>query len=292
MKIDVFVVNGFTHNGQGGNPAGVVLDAAGLRDENMQHIATAMGLSETAFVLPADQQDYQVRFFTPTSEVDFCGHATVATYSLLWRKRLLKKPTVSQLTKAGVLAVQVDDNGLVRMNQALPRFGQMLDVASLAAVLGLEVSDIADTGLPVQILSTGLADIMVPVVSEAALASIHPDLPVMAALNRQTGSIGVHAFTLDSADPTISAHCRNFAPLVGIDEETATGSSCGALACYLSHHLAGPADRFGGEYLFEQGKAMGNPSRLSALVSMADDQITGIVVGGYGGDARTVEVSL
>lgn len=292
MKVEVFVVNGFTHNGQGGNPAGVVLDAAGLRDEDMQRVATGMGLSETAFLLPSDQQDYQVRFFTPTSEVDFCGHATVATYSLLWRKRLLKKPAVAQQTKAGVLAVRVEDDGRVLMNQALPVFGQTLDAASLAAVLGLAPSDIIDTGLPVQILSTGLADIMVPVVSEAALARIQPNLPVIAALNRSTGSIGVHAFTLDSADPTLSAHCRNFAPLVGIDEETATGSSCGALACYLSHHLRGPANRFGHEYLFEQGKTMGNPSRLSASVTLHSGEIVGIVVGGYGSDARLVEVSL
>ncbi|MGQ5521974.1 PhzF family phenazine biosynthesis protein [Chitinimonas sp. PSY-7] len=288
MQVEVFVVNAFTSAGQGGNPAGVVLSAEQYSDADMQLIATEMALPETAFVLPSTDCDLAVRFFAPTAEVDFCGHATVATFSLLKQKGLLGKPAVVQQTKAGNLAVKIADTGEVEMTQLLPTFDTVLPASEVAGLLGIAESDIGQTALPVQILSTGLRDIFVPVVNEDVLNAIKPDNSSLASFNRMTNTVGVHAFTLNTCDELITASCRNFAPLYGIKEESATGSASGALACYLSRY----ADRFDGVYLFEQGKAMGQASRLVARVTKEKDAISQVVVSGYGTLVKSVHVSI
>ena len=276
VELEVEVVNAFTCAGQGGNPAGVVLDADDLNAAQMQDIARQMGLSETAFVLPAQAQDFELRFFTPTAEIDFCGHATLAAFYLLHRAGRLPRWRVVQKTRAGNLAVCVDDDGAVTMNQSLPVFGEVLAPQSLAEIMGVDAERVAATGLPIQIVSTGLRDILLPLPDPATLDGLRPDFPALAAFNQRTGSIGVHAFTLKSGDPALSALCRNFAPAFGIDEESATGSSNGALAAYLTRY----ADRFGGRYLFEQGRSMGATSLISAVVTEIAGAISELQVGG------------
>lgn len=81
--VRIYHVDAFTKDGKGGNPAGVCLDGSGLSDLQMQSIAAKVGFSETAFVLPSQSADFRLRFFTPTTEVNLCGHATVATFHLL-----------------------------------------------------------------------------------------------------------------------------------------------------------------------------------------------------------------
>ena len=84
--IKVYTLNAFTDDVSGGNPAGVVLDADNLTEKQMQGIAKKVGFSETAFVMSSDSADFRVRFFTPSDEVDLCGHATIATFKLLLLK--------------------------------------------------------------------------------------------------------------------------------------------------------------------------------------------------------------
>lgn len=217
-----------------------------------------------------------MRFFTPIEEVDLCGHATIATYSLLFQQSFLKPGNYKQELKAGILGIEVQDNGLVIMEQPLPQFAELLNPENITDAFG----DLATIdNLSPQIVSTGLRDIMLPFPTRKQLFFFKPDFEKIADLNKRTNSIGVHAFTLDTIDSKSIAHCRNFAPLYGIMEESATGSSNGALACYLYQH-----SKLNGHDLqnmkFEQGYSMHRPSEIFVGLKIDNQRISKVTVGG------------
>jgi PhzF family phenazine biosynthesis protein len=276
MNIDVQLLKSFGVTNEGGNPAGAVLNAAGLTDEQKKAISKEVGYSETAFVEKSDKADFKVTFFTPTDEVDLCGHATIATYALLFQKGLVKSGRYTQELKAGVLGIEINNTGLVVMDQSLPIFSDVINDNDIRDIFknyeGIN-------NLDAEIVSTGLRDIMLPVKNRKELFALSPDFNSISALNRRTNSIGVHAFTLDTIDPDAIAHCRNFAPLYGIPEESATGSSNGALACYLFKH-----GKLEGKSLtnmkFEQGYSMNKPSEIFVTLQINNNQIRKVQVGG------------
>ncbi|CAH0535786.1 putative isomerase YddE [Vibrio stylophorae] len=272
--IRVYRLHAFQAEGRGGNPAGVVLDADGLTEPQMQQIAAEVGLSETAFVMRSSHADVKVRFFTPTHEVDLCGHATIAAFSLLFQLGRLELGQWTQETKAGNLAVKITEQGVV-MAQAAPQFGQQFDANEIAPLLGLQAEQILATGLPLAVVSTGLSDLMVPIHTPAQLKKIQPDLPAIKAFCKANGMIAFHLFTLTPNESQITAMCRNFAPAVGIDEESATGSACGALGAYLSQYGG-----LRGRFVFEQGRQLKSPSILQVTVEQTDQQIEQVWVGG------------
>jgi PhzF family phenazine biosynthesis protein len=276
IKVKVFLLKSFGVNETGGNPAGVVLSADVLTDDQKKAISKEVNFSETAFIETSDKADFKVRFFTPTEEVDLCGHATIATYSLLFQQSFLKPGHYKQELKAGILGIEVQNNGLVIMEQSLPQFSENIPLEDIKDVFDMPV--IVD-GLKPQIVSTGLRDIMLPVKSREQLFALKPNFEKMADLNKKTKSIGVHAFALDTIDPKSIAHCRNFAPLYGIMEESATGSSNGALTCYLYHH-GKLNDRNLQNMKFEQGYSMNKPSEIFVGLEVDGQQITKVTVGG------------
>jgi len=286
VQIEVATVNAFTQNNSGGNPAGVVLAADDLNTEQMQIIATQMGLSETAFVSASALADFEVRFFTPSDEVDFCGHATVAVFHLLYLQKILAPGSYSQLTKAGKLEVTIAADGSVDMQQQLPTFLQRFQAEKIAPMLGISASVITDTGLPVVAISTGLVDLMVPVRS-GSLDSVIANQPLIADFSRQHNLVGMHLFEFSAAKSLYSASCRNFAPAFAIDEESATGSASGALACYLAtYHDCSATD-----FIFEQGRKMGASSRLSACIKKQEKAISSVRVGGQARFIDTVFIA-
>lgn len=276
IKVKIFLLKSFGVNETGGNPAGVVLSAENLTDGQKKAISKEVNFSETAFIEASDKADFNVRFFTPTEEVDLCGHTTIATYSLLFQRSLLKSGSYKQELKAGVFGIKVQDDGLVIMEQSLPQFSENIPFEVITDVF--DESIVVD-GLTPQIVSTGLRDIMLPVQTREQLFSFKPDFGKMADMNKKTNSIGVHAFTLDTIDPKSIAHCRNFAPLYGITEESATGSSNGALACYLYHH-GKLNDRSLHDMKFEQGYSMNKPSEIFVGLEVDGQQIIKVTVGG------------
>ncbi|USH05477.1 PhzF family phenazine biosynthesis protein [Grimontia kaedaensis] len=273
--LEVYVTNAFVADNQGGNPAGVVINGEGLTAEQMQTIAAELAYSETAFISPSKKADYRVRFFTPTEEVDFCGHATVGTFSTLLKTGKIEPGEYKQETGAGVLGVSVTQEGRINMEQVLPEFGQTFSEEDIAPLLGLSDEDILATGMPIKAVSTGLWDIIVPVDDEAKLLAIQPDQKAIAAFNRKTNTGAIHAFALTPTESDISARCRNFAPALGIEEESATGSAAGALASYLHVYQGGKY-----RYLFEQGEVLNKRSLLWASVESNNDEISAVFVGG------------
>ena len=130
MKIQVHTLNAFAKTENGGNPAGVVLNASDLSDEQMLEVAKKVGFSETAFVQKSDNADFKVKFFTPSAEVDLCGHATIATFYLLGNKQVIQPGDYKQETKAGILNIEILHDGSVLMDQNTPIFLYKLAIVS------------------------------------------------------------------------------------------------------------------------------------------------------------------
>lgn len=250
-----FIVDAFTDEAFGGNPAGVVpLDGDFPSDRLMQQVAAELRYSETAFVQQNGPTEFTVRYFTPTGEVDLCGHATIATFGTLLQECIVSEGTLCvNHTLAGDLQVAVGEQ--VMMQMAAPIMVNVpLDIDRLHSIMAGNMP-VKWPEMPVEIVSTGLPDIIMPVKDTAALEALQPDMDALAALSKELNVVGVHAFAI--AHDGYTAHVRNFAPLYGIPEESATGTANAALTYYLLRHgLIQQAD----ECRFLQGEAMGRPS--------------------------------
>lgn len=271
--IHVYVMSAFSKDNKGGNKAGVVLDREDMTVQQKMDVARELGYSETAFVTKSNKADYKIEYFTPTDEVPLCGHATIATFSLLQHLDLLKKTDYVIETKAGLLRMKLGEDGMIFMEQNKPQYLDSIDAECL--------SECVDTNwihkkYPVQVVSTGLEDIIMPIDSVEHLAKLQPDFKEMTEISKNLQVVGVHAFAF-TEDSEITAICRNFAPLYGIDEESATGTANCALASYLFRH-----DQKKNRYIFEQGHQLGQISRIVVDVVAPKEEIEEIFVGGYG----------
>ncbi|WP_409179036.1 PhzF family phenazine biosynthesis protein [Brevibacillus fortis] len=293
-QVEVFTLDAFAKGEKGGNPAGVVLQADSMTVEEMQKTAAIVGFSETALLLESSVADFRARYFTPNNEVDLCGHATIAAFSVMFSQGLVGVGTYSLETKAGLLQVYVRENGDVFLSQTLPHFSETVNKQEIADSLRLSVDDFS-TDLPLQIVSTGLRDVMVPVKSKEILENIQPNFAKIIEVSKKYEVVGYHVFTLDTGIEAL-ASCRNFAPLYAIPEESATGTSNGALLCYLrkygkynpsegdeNHAYGKGSERTGhaGEVRFEQGHTMNQPSEIKAKLTLGmDQQVLEVQVGG------------
>lgn len=280
--MQVYTLQAFAKNSNGGNPAGVVLVADTLTSDEMQRIATMVGMSETAFVSSSKVADFKVRFFTPKKEVDLCGHATIATFYLMRFINILKRGTYTQETKAGILKIDVDYHHIV-MEQPAPIFSEKIDKKSIAKSLNIPESAISDN-LPIQIVSTGLRDIIVPINSLKELQDIAPAFDKIKKVSEKYNTAGYHCFTLETLKKDTLAHCRNFAPLLGVPEEAATGSASGALGAYLAlHGVINESQKI----KLEQGYNMSSPSEIVVDITKTPDGEIRVKVGGT---AENIEV--
>ena len=239
----VYQIDAFTTQRYQGNPAGVVANATGLDDARMQLIARELNNSETAFILPAEGPDHdlRVRFFTPTTEVPVCGHATVAAHYVLALEGG-GEGIRRQLTGAGVQQIETMAGGgdyRIAIEQNPPEFHPPLPTAlaaEVAAALGIGI-DALDPRCPVQFVSTGHGKLLVGLRDRATLQSLLPDPSRLLALGPRVDSRGFFAFTLDTpADDEAYTWGRMFAPAIGVGEDPVTGNANGPLGAYLVRH--------------------------------------------------------
>ncbi|MDK8191907.1 PhzF family phenazine biosynthesis protein [Paenibacillus sp. UMB7766-LJ446] len=291
MDIEVSTLHAFSDKPLGGNPAGVVLQAGHLSESQMQEIARQVGFSETAFVMPSDQADFKVRYFTPSDEVNLCGHATIALFYLMKAQHIVEVGVYTLETLAGILEVVVQNNGEVYLSQALPEFGEIVERQTIADSLGIPTEDL-HAELPVQIVSTGLRDILIAVKHVDVLPKIIPDFQLIAEISKANHVVGYHVFALEPNAEVALAECRNFAPLYDIPEESATGTSNGALLCYLHKYnqLSDPNDTI---YTIRQGYTMNRPSKIRAKLTLdISNEITEIQVGGVAVHIENIRIQL
>lgn len=266
MNLSVKRVHAFATTSTGGNPAGVVLDAPALTAEQMMSVSQALAVSETAFVYPSTKADFRVLFFSPSTEVDLCGHATIATFFTMAQEGLFpngSKITITQETKAGLLPVDiifshdgVVDNVMMTQKKSICKNIQ-LDIQKIAYALGIRSSDI-DASLPPQIVSTGLFTLPLCVHSFDVLKMMKPNFSNVNLLCQKLRVGSFHVFTFDTLEPTSTYHARNFAPPYGINEDPVTGTANGAVCSYLLKHDIVSTDHL----ICEQGDIMGRPGRV------------------------------
>lgn len=264
-----FIVDAFSDEIFGGNTAGVVV-YDDIPDSYMKSLASELRFSETAFIKPLDVNKFDIRFFTPNAEVELCGHATIASFSALRTAGYIPANGKYLMnTLSGLLPVYVEDD-FTMMEQASPIKGiEIDDVKTLAEIMKIPAEEIGDCSyqLKPQVISTGLFDIMLPVKTKEILNRISPDYFKLSEFSKTYNVVGVHAFTLDSSKYTAS--CRNFAPLYGINEEAATGTSNGALTYYL--YLHNVINEFDKNYMFSQGESMNRPSVITTRIEKDHD---------------------
>jgi trans-2,3-dihydro-3-hydroxyanthranilate isomerase len=291
MKKVIYQVDAFSDVSFGGNPAGVVPNAVELDDKQMLNIAREMNLSETAFIFPLINEvaDYEVRFFTPTQEVDLCGHATIASFFALSSKGMITGTNnvkiIKQKTKAGILPVELyfkdSKIDIVMMTQAKPKFVfDVENIPELAEIMGISINDIGIEGFNLipEAVSTGLTDIMLPVKNLSALKAINPNYARLTEYSNNLDIIGVHAFTLETEEESSTLACRNFGPAAGIDEEAATGTSNGALGAYLvKNDVLKFKDNI--TIICEQGYYMNRPSKITVRLEGSKNDLI-VKVGG------------
>ena len=258
-----YIVDAFTNRPFGGNPAGVVLlgqDGAFPSDELMLHIAAELRYSETAFVRQDGPAEFTVRYFTPRAEVDLCGHATIATFGTLAQEGIVTDSTLCvNHTLAGNLQVLAGTRVMMQMAKPMV-IDKNIDTERLHRIMaGEQVARWPN--LPIEIVSTGLPDIIMPVADVDDLQALRPDMDALAQLSQQLEVTGVHAVAL--TDDGFTAHVRNFGPLYGVPEESATGTANAALTHWLQRR--GQVRR-GEECRFVQGEAMGRPSVVATTL--------------------------
>ncbi len=287
MEVIIYQVDAFTDKPFNGNPAGVVPDARGLSDEHMQKIAREMNVSETAFVFSDEENKFKVRFFTPKCEVDLCGHATIAAFYTLAHKGYINKldhgiARVYQKTRIGELAVDIYySNGEVEkvmMYQGKPESIKLIDDYELICkCFNIKESNIGLNGFELmpEIVSTGLSHIILPLKNRELLDNLKVNYDLLSSYSKNIEICGVHAFTIDYDEQQMNVLCRNFAPLVGVNEESATGTANGALTYYLkkNNFLKGV------NLLANQGQSLERPSLIHCEIEYTGNDVN-IKVGG------------
>ncbi len=272
--MEAYVMDAFSAAVFGGNQAGVVLPDRQLDDDLMQKIAAEFKHSETAFVCVEEDGSVTLRYFTPAGEVDLCGHATIASFALLRKTDRIGDGVFTAHTRAAQLQIRVSGD-TVWMDMAPPVLLRTLEEgawAELYEAYGLAADDRPDGFVP-KIVSTGLADIMMPVRDHETLMRAVQNAPVVTELSRRYDVTGVHMFCVGE---DCTAYCSNYAPLYDIPEECATGTSNGALTYYL--YLQGLVQP-DAENIFVQGEHMDRPSEIRSRLVLEDGQAR-ILIGG------------
>lgn len=285
-NITFYQVDAFTDQAFGGNPAGVVPEAAVLEEEEMQLAAREFNLSETAFLSPSGSEnaDFRVRYFTPSCEIDFCGHATLSAAWIMASKLdwLRHSREIRFETNIGIVPVTFQTEGekllSAEMTQISPKIKEIeYSLEELCQMIGVSSADI-DERYPIRLGYTGNWHLLVPMKTREAIDGAAPQFDLVEEHNRRLGISTTHLFTFDAKDMEYDIYTRDFAPAAGIREDPVTGSANGALAGYLmlekileqgkNHMLA-----------IGQGHAAGRPGLLQAGIS-SDGESIRITIGG------------
>ncbi len=283
-QIDAFTLKPFT-----GNSAGVVLDADHLNSEQMQRIANEMNVSETAFALKTsdeEEADLKIRWFTPTQEVDMCGHATIALFHALAEEgyfglEVNEAQSFLVDSKSGILTVDVEWKDMlpyIKLSLPIPRFFPFPDdIAVLCGALGLSEIELSKKVKP-QITGGGYC--FVPVSDYESLKTLDPNMMLLRKLNERHDLNGFAVVTTDTGDKDIDWHMRFFAPSLGITEDPVTGSANGPMAVYLWEN--GLLDKKKKYFSFKasQGRFVGRPGLVTVNMTISQGVVDEVQIAG------------
>jgi trans-2,3-dihydro-3-hydroxyanthranilate isomerase len=294
--LDYFVVDVFTDSALKGNPLAVVMDTAGLAKEKMQAIAREFNLSETTFVErraaeTERREGVRVRIFTTQEELPFAGHPTLGTASVLRLRapEIVAGNTVTLALKVGAVPVRFSGDGLFgEMTQRDPEFGEELDATQVAALIGLEVEDLAEA-IPPQIVSTGTAFAIVVLRAADALARLKVKHEASSVWLQPHGARWFYVLgptgdqEANEKRDKASGEERDREPewrarmQFNGAEDPATGSAAG---CAISYLVKRGRAESGTRVHLRQGIEMGRPSDIYFSARLEAGRVTDVRVGG------------
>lgn len=269
-KINIYQIDAFTKNPFEGNPAAVTFGDE-LSEEQMQTIAREMNLSETAFISKSEKADFNLRWFTPTNEVELCGHGTIASLHFLNEKNLLKQNSeITFDTLSGILKCRFEDD---RYFMQIPVYS-MNDFQGnkneVLKTLGLNERD-NDKNSPPVLLENG--NLYIHINKLETVKNLQPDFKRLKSITGKGKDFeGVVVFTLETIDKKSFAHLRYFVPAHGIDEDPVTGSANGPLILVLKFlNLIEDRDKI--ELTFEQGDFLNRKGRIDVSFDKTENQL-------------------
>jgi trans-2,3-dihydro-3-hydroxyanthranilate isomerase len=264
---EYYVLDVFTDTALSGNQLAVFTDGSAFDSGTMQRLASELALSETVFLLPAEAGgDARIRIFTPAVELPFAGHPTLGTAVLLasagGHERVVLETASGNVPVDLVRSTEAPLFGW--MEQPIPTFQSYGEDAELLAALG-----VGGSTLPIDAYTNGPVEVIVTLASEEAVASLHPNQQLLAALGTMLVSC--------VAGSGRRWKTRMFAPALGVPEDPATGGAAGPIALHLARY---GRIEFGEEIEIRQGVEIGRPSVLHARVDGAAEQVQRVAVGG------------
>jgi trans-2,3-dihydro-3-hydroxyanthranilate isomerase len=324
-ELTIKCVDTFTTRSFAGNPAGVISDADGLSHETMQKIASEMLLNiiEIAFVTSAKSGNAacRVHYFTPKTELGCSGHVTIATcYSLIEDGKIPLEGGMTRVqfeTGVGNVPIEIHfrkgrltdgiDSGIdtgmpinaggdscgilekIMMHQNSQSFRpSTIPVEDIAAVLGIDPSEITRTGLPTVVATYDMDWLIIPVKHKETVLQMNPDLIKLGMLNRKHGISTNHVFTLDTFDPRCVTYARHFGPVMGLWEDPASAMASGGLGAYLLTY--GVTDA--ASMMLEQGKEAGSLAKIRVEVERKDGKVALVRVGGLASTSITQKIRI
>ncbi|NLZ81269.1 MAG: PhzF family phenazine biosynthesis protein [Clostridiales bacterium] len=286
MEVNIFQVDAFSSRPFGGNPTIVVLDSRNIDGKDMQKIANEMNTMQTTFVDQLADDVVKVRFFSRLCEMDLCGHGTIATFYTMANKGYIrpiedgiKKITLD--TNIGKLNIELNyrfgEVDYIVMEQGKPKsYGIIENIEEVLQAMNLEKSQIGIDNLyyEPEIISTGAKNLLLPINDKSVLENIDIDFCSLKEVSEKLKIRSVHAFYLPKKNSE-EVYARNFSPIVGINEEPATGTASGALIYYLKKNKLISSDRI----TSLQGESMNRPSKIYCFIEEDEDEYK-VKVGG------------
>lgn len=285
-KYNLYQIDSFTKEKFTGNPAGVITNADGLTELQMQKIARELNNSETAFIFSSDSEFYEahIRFFTPTREVPICGHATIAAHYARAVENKLNSAVIHHKTGAGILPVEIfkDENDYkITMTQGKIEFGTILscnEKEQLLTALGITNQELLNNH-PVQIVSTGHSKVLVGINNPEILHGLKPNYEMLVKLSDMIKCNGYYVYTINPDDDFL-IHGRMFAPAIGINEDPVTGNANGPLGAYLVHHNLVKHNNSMLKFKAKQGEAIGRTGIIEVSVKIENQNPVEVAISG------------
>ncbi|MBN1217864.1 MAG: PhzF family phenazine biosynthesis protein [Anaerolineae bacterium] len=276
-------VDAFTGQRLGGNPCAILFDTDNLDAETMLAIAREMNLSETSFVRRSNVADVGARYFTPAGEIPLAGHPTIATVFALAETGRIKltgdHTTILLELPVGPIPVEIftKEGNIQRivMSQKKPEFLATYNPAEVLPIFGLAVDDVLP-GVPLQTVSTGTPQLMIPLRELDALRRIQLNLVAYAAFRAQADFFTTHLFCLKGVTGAGQTFARDFVDPPDLIEDPFTGSATGGMGVYLWHYglIDKPA------FIAEQGHWLHRPGQATVEVIGPPNDIETVKVGG------------
>jgi len=286
-KYTLYQIDSFTKEKFKGNPAGVVTNADGLTEDEMQKIARELNNSETAFIFSSNNNEYDVhvRFFTPISEVPICGHATIAAHYARALENELDNSRIYHKTGAGILPVDIlkeNSDYKITMTQGKVEFGDIIEGTnkeSLLSSLNISEVDLIEN-YPIQIVSTGHSKVMIGIKNVDTLNRLKHNYDDLSKLSDIIKCNGYYVFTINSQEDEILVNGRMFAPAIGINEDPVTGNANGPLGAYLVHYNFVKHNNSSFKFKAKQGEAIKRAGIIDVEVTIEDKEPVEVKISG------------